>query len=153
MSEDNIWEYNGCIIPKDLYYEIENQIWVRVNEDGTVTLGLTDVGQVRAGKLLYARLKKPGKFVKKGKPLASFESGKWAGPIPAVVEGEIVEINERLMDQPDIINYDPYGEGWVVKVKPADLERDLKDLLKGEEAIKRMKEYIDEWDIVCMRCT
>jgi len=153
LSEDNIWEYNGCIIPKDLYYEIENQIWVRVNEDGTVTLGLTDVGQVRAGKLLYARLKKPGKFVKKGKPLASFESGKWAGPIPAVVEGEIVEINERLMDQPDIINYDPYGEGWVVKVKPADLERDLKDLLKGEEAIKRMKEYIDEWDIVCMRCT
>ncbi len=153
MPEDNVWEYNGCLIPKDLYYEIENQIWVRVNEDGTVTLGLTDVGQVRAGRLLHARIKKPGKFVKKGKPLASFESGKWAGPVPAVVEGEIVEINEKLIEQPDIINYDPYGEGWVVRVKPVDLERDLKDLVKGEEAMEKMKEYIDEWDIVCMRCT
>ncbi len=153
MPEDNVWEYNGCLIPKDLYYDIESQVWVKVNEDGTVTLGLTDVGQVRAGRLLYARIKKKGKFVKKGKPLASFESGKWAGPVPAVIEGEIVDINEKLVDQPDIINYDPYGEGWVVKVKPVDLERDLKDLVTGDEAIKKMKEYIDEWDIVCMRCT
>jgi glycine cleavage system H protein len=65
------WEYNGCIIPLDLYYEIETQTWVRVNEDGTVTMGLTDVGQVRAGRLLHARIKDVGKYIKKGKPVAS----------------------------------------------------------------------------------
>lgn len=147
------WEYNGCIIPLDLYYEIETQTWVKVNEDGTVTMGLTDVGQVRAGRLLHARIKEPGKFIKKGKPVASLESGKWAGPINAVVEGEVVERNEKVLEQPDIINYDPYGEGWIVKLKPVDLERDLRDLLFGPQAIEKMKEYIDEWDIICMRCT
>ncbi|SHK48788.1 glycine cleavage system protein H [Thermocrinis minervae] len=149
----NEWEYNGCIIPLDLYYEIETQTWLRINDDGTVTMGLTDVGQVRAGRLLHARIKSPGKHIQKGKPVASLESGKWAGPINALVEGEVVEANQKVLEQPDIINYDPYGEGWIVKMKPTNLERDIKDLLYGPQAIEEMKKYIDEWDIICMRCT
>jgi len=116
-------------------------------------MGLTDVGQVRAGRLLHARIKEPGKYIKKGKPVASLESGKWAGPINAIIEGEVVERNEKVLEQPDIINYDPYGDGWVVKLKPADLERDIKDLVIGEKAVEEMKKYIEEWDIICMRCT
>ena len=103
------WEYNGCVVPLDLYYDIETQTWLRDNEDGTVTIGLTDVGQVRAGRLLHARIKNVGKHIQKGKPVASLESGKWAGPINALVEGEVVERNEKVLEQPDIINYDPYG--------------------------------------------
>lgn len=147
------WEYNGCVVPLDLYYDIETQTWLRVNEDGTVTIGLTDVGQVRAGRLLHARIKNVGKHIQKGKPVASLESGKWAGPINALVEGEVVERNEKVLEQPDIINYDPYGEGWIVKMKPTDLQRDIKDLLYGKETIEEMRKYIDEWDIICMRCT
>ena len=108
-QSSNEWEYNGCVIPLDLYYDIETQTWLRVNEDGTVTMGLTDVGQVRAGRLLHARIKDKGKVIKKGKPVASLESGKWAGPINALVEGEVIERNEKVLEQPDIINYDPYG--------------------------------------------
>lgn len=152
-QDNNIVDYNGCLIPKDLYYDIENQVWIKLNEDGTVTYGMTDVGQTRSGKLLHIRIKDVGKFVKKGKPIASLESGKWAGPIPAVIEGEVVKRNEELLEQADIINYDPYVRGWIAIVKPADLERDIKDLVTGEKAIQAMKEYIDREDIICMRCT
>lgn len=153
LDDTKEWDYNGCIVPLDLYYEIETQTWLKVNEDGTVTMGLTDVGQVRAGRLLHARIKDVGKVIKKGKPVASLESGKWAGPINALVEGEVVARNEKVLEQPDIINYDPYGEGWIVRMKPLDFKRDIKDLLHGKDAIEHMKKYIDEWDIICMRCT
>ncbi|NPB08044.1 MAG: glycine cleavage system protein H [Aquificae bacterium] len=142
-------EYRGCKIPKDLYYDIENQVWFRVNEDGTVTVGVTDVGQSRAGKIINIRIKAPGKYLKKGKPVASLESGKWAGPVPADIEGEVVERNEKLFDKPDLINEDPYGEGWIAKIKPANLERDLKDLVTGEEAVRKMREYIEREDVNC----
>ena len=147
-----LWEYRGCVIPKDLYYDVENQVWLRVNGDGTVTLGLTDVGQTRAGRLLHVRIKSVGTKVKKGRPVATLESGKWAGPVPALVEGEVVEVNGRVLRDPSFINVDPYGEAWIVRLKPSDLRRDLEGLFKGEEALMRIREHIDQWDIVCMRC-
>ncbi|MEN3034515.1 MAG: glycine cleavage system protein H [Aquificaceae bacterium] len=149
----NHWEFNGCIIPLDLYYDIETQTWLRLEQDGVVTMGLTDIGQVRSGRLLHARIKDKGKLIKKGKPVASLESGKWAGPINALVEGEVVERNELVLEKPDIINYDPYGDGWIVKLRSIDFNRDAKDLLFGEKAIEPMREYIERWDIICMRCT
>ncbi len=139
----NWYEYKGCVFHEDLYYDIDNQVWFRINKDKTVTVGATHIGQARAGKIINIRIKAPGKFVKKGKPVASLESGKWAGPVPAVIEGEVVERNERLFDKPEIINEDPYGEGWIVKLRPSKLEEDLKDLVTGEEAITKLKEYID----------
>ncbi len=148
----NAWEYQGCVIPKDLYYDIENQVWLRVNEDGSITMGLTDVGQTRAGRLLHARVKPVGTKVKRGKPVATLESGKWAGPVPALVGGEVLEVNQKIVEDPNFINIDPYGEAWIVKLKPDNLERDLSELVTGEEALKEMKSHIEEWDIVCMRC-
>jgi len=141
--------YKGCKIPKELYYDIENQVWYRLEEDGTVTVGATDVGQTRAGRMVNVRIKPPGKHVHKGKPIASLESGKWTGPVPAVIEGEVVERNEKLFDQPDLINDDPYGEGWIARLKPSNLERDLKDLLTGDTALQKMKEYIEREGVEC----
>ncbi|MDM7266981.1 MAG: glycine cleavage system protein H, partial [Aquificaceae bacterium] len=83
--------YKGCKIPKDLYYDIENQVWYRLEQDGTVVVGATDIGQTRAGRMVNVRIKAVGKHVPKGKPIASLESGKWTGPVPAVIEGEVVE--------------------------------------------------------------
>jgi glycine cleavage system H protein len=141
--------YKGCKIPKELYYDIENQVWYRLEEDGTVTVGATDVGQTRAGRMVNVRIKPPGKHVSKGKPIASLESGKWTGPVPAVIEGEVVERNEKLFDQPDLINDDPYGEGWIARLKPTNLERDLKDLVTGDTALQKMKEYIEREGVEC----
>ncbi len=141
--------YKGCKIPPDLYYDIENQVWYKLEPDGTVRVGATDIGQTRAGRMVNVRIKAPGRLVPKGKPIASLESGKWTGPIPAVIEGQVVERNEALFDTPDLINDDPYGRGWIARLKPTNLERDLKDLVTGEEAIRRMKEYIDREGVEC----
>lgn len=141
--------YRGCKIPKELYYDIENQVWYRLEEDGTVTVGATDVGQTRAGRMVNVRIKAVGKHVPKGKPIASLESGKWTGPVPAVIEGEVVERNEALFDTPDLINDEPYGRGWIAKIKPKDLQKDIKELVTGEEAISRMREYIDREGVEC----
>ncbi|MCS7262983.1 MAG: glycine cleavage system protein H [Aquificaceae bacterium] len=141
--------YKGCRIPEDLYYDIENQVWYKVEEEGTVRVGATDVGQTRAGRMVNVRIKPPGKHVPKGKPIASLESGKWTGPVPAVVEGEVLERNEELFDKPDLINDDPYGRGWIARIKPYNLARDLKELLTGQEALSKMKEYIDREGVEC----
>ena len=141
--------YKGCKIPKDLYYDIENQVWYRLEPDGTVVVGATDIGQTRAGRMVNVRIKPPGKHVPKGKPIASLESGKWTGPVPAVIEGEVVERNEELFDTPDLINDDPYGRGWIARIKPTNLERDLKDLTTGAEAVQKMKEYIEREGVEC----
>jgi len=141
--------YKGCKIPRELYYDIDNQVWYEVRQDGLVRVGATDIGQVRAGKMVNVRIKPPGKHVPKGKPIASLESGKWTGPIPAVIEGEIVERNERLFDEPELINEDPYGEGWIAIIKPSNIERDIKDLVTGEIAFEKMKEYIEREGVEC----
>ena len=141
--------YKGCKIPQELYYDIDNQVWYEVRQDGLVRVGATDIGQVRAGKMVNVRIKPPGKHVPKGKPIASLESGKWTGPIPAVIEGEIVERNERLFDEPELINEDPYGEGWIAIIKPSNIERDIKDLVTGEIAFEKMKEYIEREGVEC----
>lgn len=141
--------YRGCKIPSELYYDIENQVWYKLEEDGTVRIGATDVGQTRAGKMVNVRIKPVGKHVPKGKPVASLESGKWTGPVPAVIEGEVIERNEVLFDTPELINEEPYGAGWIARVKPTNLERDIKDLITGDEALRRMKEYIDRESVEC----
>ena len=80
----------------------------------------------RAGRMVNVRIKAVGKHVPKGKPIASLECGKWTGPVPAVIEGEVLERNEELFDKPDLINDYPYTRGWIAKLKPTNLERDLK---------------------------
>lgn len=146
MKEEN---YKGCRIPLDLYYDIENQVWYRLEPDGTVTVGATDIGQTRAGRMVNVRIKAVGKHVPKGKPIASLESGKWTGPVPAVIEGEVVERNEELFDIPDLINDYPYTKGWIARIKPTNLERDIKELVTGEAALQKMKEYIDKEGVEC----
>ncbi|MCX8075483.1 MAG: glycine cleavage system protein H [Aquificaceae bacterium] len=142
-------KYKGCRIPTELYYDIENQVWYRLEENGLVTIGATDIGQTRAGRMVNVRIKQPGKRVQKGKPVASLESGKWTGPVPTLMDCEVVERNEELFDTPDLINDDPYGRGWIAKIKPDNLERDLKELLTGDEAFRKMKEYIDREGVEC----
>ena len=144
-------KYKGCNIPEDLYYDVENQVWYRIEEDGTVRVGATDIGQTRAGIMVNVRIKPVGKHVPLGKPYSSLESGKWTGPIPAQIEGTVVERNEELFDQPDLINHYPYDRGWIVRIKPDNLERDIKNLVSGEEAIRLMKEYIDREGVECKR--
>ena len=121
----------GCNLPDDLLYDVENQIWFKEIGDGTVRLGMTSVATAMAGKLVAFTPKGVGKDVKAGKSCATVESGKWVGPVKAPVGGEVVAVNDALGGNAKGINADPYGAGWLVKLKPANWDADSAALVTG----------------------
>lgn len=125
----------GCDIPEDLLYHIENNVWVRKEADGTATVGLTSYATALAGQIVSYTPKKVGKGVKKDKSCATVESGKWVGPAKTPVGGDVLAINDAVTAKPGLINEDPYGEGWLVKVKPDDWDGESGDLKTGADAL------------------
>ncbi|MGE5089839.1 MAG: glycine cleavage system protein H [Candidatus Levyibacteriota bacterium] len=101
-------------------YDVENHIWFREQGDGNVKLGMTTVATAMAGQLVAFTPKKVGKPIQAGKSCATVESGKWVGPAKSAAGGEIVEINEALVNKPSLANEDPYGAGWLIIIKPED---------------------------------
>lgn len=142
MSEHG--EVRGCVFPKELYYDVEDHTWVRLNDDGTVTIGMTDVAQSLAGPILHARVKKIGTQRARGKPIGTVESAKWVGPVKSPLSGEIVEINETVGSDPQVINRSPYKAGWIVKMKPSDLDNELALMVTGDEAVRKYQEKMDK---------
>ena len=144
--------YYACDIPEDLYYDIERDVWIRFDGD-LATLGITDVAQTRCGKIAAISFRDVGKKVVQGKTLATIESAKWVGPFPAPFSCEIVETNESGFAGDILLaNKEPYTTGWLVKVKPTDLENGRGHLVTGEEAVERYKERIKELKVNCLRC-
>lgn len=143
---------NGCEFPEDRAYYIERtqMTWVQV-EGEKVTVGLSDPAQTRAGKILHVRLKIPGTVRERGKPIATVESGKWAGPVMAPVTGTVLEANSEVERDPSLLNTDPYGRGWIVRMT-ASVPAELDTLLSGEGALARFKEILAKDNIRCMRC-
>jgi glycine cleavage system H protein len=123
----------GCEMPDELLYDVENNIWYLENDDGTVTLGMTTVAAAMAGDLVAFTAKRAGRSVKAGKSCATIESGKWVGPARIAFDAEVLESNEGLSASPKIANEDPYGAGWMVKVKPSDWASAKSGLLPGNE--------------------
>ncbi|MHB1951056.1 MAG: glycine cleavage system protein H [Acidiferrobacteraceae bacterium] len=144
-------ECNGCEFRPELYYDREYQIWVRREQDGALTVGMTDISQTIAGKILHARVRRPGTRRPPGKPVATIESGKWAGPIPNFFDCVIEEGNTAVLEDPNLLNIEPY-EAWVARVRPVDgPERALSVLVTGEEAARGYAERCQRDDIHCSR--
>ncbi len=110
----------GCNLPDDLLYDVENNIWFREMEDGTVRLGMTAVATAMAGQLVAFTPKKVGKAIPAGKSCATIESGKWVGPAKSAAGGEVVAVNADLVANPKLANEDPYDKGWMITLKPED---------------------------------
>jgi glycine cleavage system H protein len=143
-------EINGCNIPEDLYYLAGDKlVWARFDADGTVTAGVPDPGQAIAGKVVAVTAKKLGRTIERGKSMGTLESGKWVGPIPAPVSGEIIAINEAVTANPTLVNSDPYGEGWIVKLQPSNLEGEKADLVTGQAATEAFRQLMTERGISC----
>ncbi|MCC6300911.1 MAG: glycine cleavage system protein H [Anaerolineales bacterium] len=144
--------FYACDIPEDLTYDIERDVWIRFDGD-FATLGMTDVAQTRCGKFAALSFRNVGKKVEQGKPLATIESAKWVGPFPAPFACEIVETNEAGFAKDILLaNKDPYGIGWLVKVRPSNLEAESSHLVTGEAAAEKYKERIRELKVNCLRC-
>lgn len=123
----------GCNLPDDLLYDVENQTWFKEMGDGNVKVGMTAVATAMAGQLVAVTPKKVGRSVKAGKSCATIESGKWVGPAKSLAAGEIVEVNQAVVDQPDTANDDPYEAGWLVILKPDDWDDVKGQLVVGTD--------------------
>lgn len=144
--------YYACDIPEDLTYDVDRDVWIRFEGDLAV-LGMTDVAQTRCGKIAAISFRDVGKKVVQGKALATIESAKWVGPFPAPFSCEIVETNESGFAKDILlVNKEPYTTGWLVKVKPLDLDHECAHLVTGEEAFEKYKARIQELKINCLRC-
>ncbi|WP_371195123.1 glycine cleavage system protein GcvH [Glaciecola sp. SC05] len=117
-------------IPKDLRYATTHE-WIRAEGDGVYTVGITEHAQDLLGDMVFVDLPDVGDAVTQADDCAVAESVKAASDIYAPLTGEIVEINEQLEDSPELVNSDPYGEGWLFKVKAED-EGEVDSLLDAE---------------------
>src|SRR5688572_20456662 len=116
-------------VPKTLKYSKTHE-WVRQDED-VLTVGITDHAQCMLGDLVYIELPEPESHLENGEECATVESVKAAADIYCPISGEVVEINEALLDNPQLINQDPYGKGWLFRLRPFD--KRIKGLLNPEE--------------------
>ncbi|EON90669.1 glycine cleavage system protein H [Marinobacter lipolyticus SM19] len=106
-------------VPADLKY-IETHQWVRVSDDGTATVGITDFAQEQLGDVVYIGVPEIGVTVNGGEEAGVAESVKSASDVFSPVTGEVIEVNESLEDEPEKVNEDPYGDGWLFKVRLVD---------------------------------
>ncbi|HEX5359591.1 MAG TPA: glycine cleavage system protein GcvH [Fluviicoccus sp.] len=116
--------------PNDLKYASSHE-WARLDGD-VVTVGITDHAQEALGDLVYVELPEVGDTVAAGDEAGVVESVKAASDIYAPVSGEVIAVNEALGDTPEIINTDPYNEGWIYKIRVSDVS-ELDNLMSGEE--------------------
>ncbi len=120
-----------CLFPDELFYNVDTGIWARREADGTITVGMTSCACSMVGELVAYLPKKVGEHVERNKSLATVESGKWVGPVKAPVGGEIIAVNGAVAAKAAIINADPYGRGWVAKMKPANWDGEAAGLITG----------------------
>jgi glycine cleavage system H protein len=118
-------------LPDDLKYTKTHE-WVRVEDNGTVTIGITDHAQETLGDLVFVELPTLGQLVSVEEPCGLVESVKAAADIFSPISGEIIACNEKLVNEPELINTSPYEDGWLFKLKP-DGDSQLTDLLTVEE--------------------
>jgi glycine cleavage system H protein len=123
----------SSIIPTDLRYT-ETHEWVRTNDDGTVSVGITDHAQHLLGDLVFVEIPEAGRTVTAAESCAVVESVKAASDVYSPLDGVIVEVNEALADSPELINQDPYGAGWIFRLKTTTTPDNLLDA-RAYEAI------------------
>lgn len=128
-------------IPTELKYTKSHE-WVRKNDDGSLTVGISEHAQELMGDMVYIELPEPGASLEAGSDCAVVESVKAASDIYAPVTGEVIEANEKLADNPEIVNKEPFGDGWMFRMQPGDEAeldalmdaKDYESLLASEEA-------------------
>ena len=135
----------GWNFPEDLYYLIEKHVWVRPLPGGLVRLGLTPAAYHLLNNSLEAisiQTRSVGQLVAKGKSLAMVESLKYIGPLAAPLAGRLVAGNRRLADDPDLAVADPYGEGWIADMQPADWAAAQAELVTGAAAMIAYEKFL-----------
>ena len=132
-------EVGGYLLPDELYYHKEH-MWARV-EGEEVTVGVSDFYQQLAGEISYLELPSTSDEIGQDDVIGTVETGKWVGKVYAPLGGTVMEVNQALEDESTLPNTDPYGKGWLVKVKATDLS-ELANLYHGQAAVLWQEEEI-----------
>jgi len=125
-------------IPSDLRYRDSHE-WVRLEDDGSVVVGISDHAQAALGDMVFVELPEPGMSYAQGDACAVVESVKAASDIYAPISGEIIEFNPALEDDPAMVNTDPYGDGWLFSINPSDPD-EIDGLMNAEEYAEALED-------------
>ena len=131
-------DYN---LPDELYYSKDHE-WVRP-EGKTAVVGITDYAQKQLHEIVYIELPKKGSTTEQSQTLGTVESVKSVSDVFSPVSGEVVEVNAELAENPELLNQDPYGRGWIAKINLTDFKKDSQNLLSAKqyaELIKTLEE-------------
>lgn len=130
-------------MPDDLFYH-KQFCWVKQESDDLARVGLIDFAQSEAGDITYIDLPFEGDDVEQGEPCGKIQSAKWIGKLVAPISGEVAEVNYDLESDATLINQDCYGSGWIMTVRPSDLDGDMAKLMQGQPAHEWLEKEIEE---------
>lgn len=131
----------GAELPEDLLYWVEDQTWARLLPDGTAVLGITALGLKASGEIYMCRPKPVGQMLEQGRSMAVVELAKSIVSVKAPLSGQVLRVNEALAAQPELIERDPYGAGWLVEIAPSQLDAERAALPSGAQARAAMEQY------------
>ena len=123
----------GCVFPEELLYDVDNSVWLRPERDGTATLGLTSLAAALLGEATRFTPQKVGRDVQPNRAAATVEGAKAEMPLQSAVRGKIVAVNETVQAKPGLINRDPYGAGWLLRLEADNWEDVAEALLTGAD--------------------
>ena len=125
---------DGNEVPEGLYYS-KDFAWVKIEED-KIRMGITDFAQKSLREIVFAELPNVGGEVKQGEPYGTIESVKAVSDLVAGISGTIDQVNEEVKSKPETLNEDPFGKGWLLVVKPLDLQTELANLMDFNAAVE-----------------
>jgi glycine cleavage system H protein len=121
-------------VPEGLYYSKDFE-WIKIEGD-KIRMGITDYAQKSLREIVYAELPSAGTQVRQGEPYGTLESVKAVSDLVAAASGQIIEVNDEVQSKPETLNEDPYGKGWLIVVKPSDLQAELANLMDFNKSVE-----------------
>lgn len=135
-------EIRGFNFPDDLYYD-RGHSWVKIEDNGTVRIGMNDFFQQSAGEIVSVDLPFEGDDVQRGETCGKIQSGKWVQKLSSPLTGTIKRVNTDLEEDSSLINTDPYGEGWIMLMEAGNLDEEIRELMQADSVEPWLKEEIE----------
>ena len=127
--------------PAELHYLVAHQVWARLHDDGSATVGITALDIRLSGEIYMCRPKPVGSVVEQGRSVAVVELAKSIVSVKSAVSGTVLAVNPVLAHAPELVHADPYGQGWLALVRLSDWPADCRSLIQGDEVLPAMQAH------------